>query len=1810
MKPLHAIAIVILVAVLATSCAGPDASALRVVSPLPSGVLGRDAVLQLTFSRGVVPRDSVNHWTDAPYIEFSPAIPGKFVWDDTAHLVFSPDNKLAGDTKYVATLNTSLLKERSGAKGFAGTEEFAFETPGFTMRSAEFFYDRIGEKREVGIKANLEFTYLVNPQDVAQHLHVTVDKQQQSITRVVTTENSATIAVEIGTTTQLERERAIEIGFSTDLVSPETGTHIKMEKPFTYTLPPLGEVSIYGHEFGTDGTTSWIRVKTSQEIDPNVVKSFVSIDPVRPFTVRNDGDGFTLQGKFEPGTTFRLVIKKGMESVLGGKTTNEYDAEVVIGDVAPSFGFVSSSGLYMLLGGRKTIEIKTINMPRLAVRVSQIFQNNLVFFLEGGRYYDYSYDESDESSGRSSTRKYRYNVGNYGKQMSFDTITVAGPANREVTTQLELARYMNTGYRGFYLVEIADPAQGWRSTSKLISISNIGLIVKESIDEVTVFATSLQTTDPMSGVMINLVSTTNQMIATAKTDGDGVARFANYHATAREFTLQLVTGEVEGDFNFINLEDYRVETSRFDVAGKHESQTVYDALLYGDRNVYRPGEKVILSGIVRDLSNALPANMPVRLRIVNPRGTTVQDMQLTLNTDGAFETSFPTQATALTGDYRCELSTGNNLYLTSYKISVEDFVPDRLRVTVHASSESAQPGETVRYDVTAVNFFGPPAAGRTWEFEGSFDAIPYMSKAFPGYRFADDAAAAYSGDPLVCNGKTDQEGKAVIEFPLPEKLTAGGILRARGRVAVFDESGRPVYQLAQTLVHPKPYHIGIVNRGAYYISPNSPQKVQIVAVDTQDKLIKGFRARIDVIRQEWHSVLRQHQETRTLRYVSERRDIIVRSDRVTIGDGPIDYMYSAPRSGDYVVRISKDGDGGYNQFGFYSYSWGTSDITSFEIDPEARVEVVLDKTTYAPGDRAHVLFQTPFSGKLLVTVERNQVYSYRYLDVVNNAATMEIPVEDRFLPNVYISAVLFRKVTDLSIPLLAGHGFAPLMVEKKSNKLDVQIQAPEKIRPNTRQRITVHAGGERDVAVTLAAVDEGICQVKNYKTPDPYAYFYARKALETETADFFKHLLPEPAKGKQQSSPGGGEAEMGLRANPLGVQRFKPLAIWSGILKTGSGGSVEVPLDIPEFNGEVRLMAIAYKGDRFGSSQKAMKVSDPVVLTAALPRFLSPGDSLAMSITAFNTTEKPATLAFKVTTTEGLAVAAKPNTLEVGANEERFVVAGIRASNRVGKETVTVRTEAFGAPLVTTTDLPVRPTAPYATDATTGYIDGGKQVTHAVEDVYLPYGRRAHIALSPYPVVGFSKQLQSLLGYPHGCLEQTVSKAFPQIYLRDIAVVLAPSALKTGSPTYFVNEAITKLASMQLYDGSFAFWPGGATSNSWGTVYATHFLVEARKAGYAVMDNVLKSAREAVARIARDKKTEDYYHYDRNRTVVTRIADKSCVYALYVLALAGAPERPVMDFYRTERQLLTNDTRYLLAGAYALSGDRKTYTDLIPAQFATEQPVRNTGGNFDSPVRAGAIMLNVLLETDLNNANIPRLTEYLARAYQPDEWYSTQDNAMSLLAFGKAARLASGANVRGKVTVGGKEYAYGGGTQKIDIEPYGKKVTIVMEGSGRVYYSLVVEGIRTDGKVRVEDKNLQVRRDLLDRTGTPVSLSGVRQNDLLVVRLTLTSSVDLLEHVAITDLLPAGFEIENPRLTETTSYAFIKNPAQPEYLDLRDDRVNIYTSFRRGPRQQIFFYAVRAVSPGTFQYPPVVAEAMYDGYYYSASGGGTLRVAR
>jgi uncharacterized protein YfaS (alpha-2-macroglobulin family) len=791
-----------------------------------------------------------------------------------------------------------------------------------------------------------------------------------------------------------------------------------------------------------------------------------------------------------------------------------------------------------------------------------------------------------------------------------------------------------------------------------------------------------------------------------------------------------------------------------------------------------------------------------------------------------------------------------------------------------------------------------------------------------------------------------------------------------------------------------------------------------------------------------------------------------------------------------------------------------------------------------------------------------------------------------------------------------GHGIASLKVERKQNKLPVKILAPQKIKPLTKQEVTIKTAPESNIYITLAAVDEGILQIKDYKTPDPYSYMYGKRSLKVESYDLYKLLLPEIVTLK---SPGGDgyeeeSREIQTRTNPIATKRFKLLAVWSGIRKTSSDGIVKVALDIPQFNGDLRLMALAYSGSRFGSAEEHVKVSDDIIIEPEIPRFLATNDSLASTVTLINTTSSKANVKVSLKVEGPLSISSsKTQSVTIKPNSTGQVKFGIKTWNEEGAGKITFETSGF-AEVKEEIEIGVRPISPLLIESGSGTIKAGQNIEVKIPSDFLKGTQYTTLTISRFPAIRFAKHLKYLVGYPHGCVEQTVSKLFPQLYFEDLAKLAAPELYRTNNPVYYVKEGIKKLESMQLYDGSMSYWQGWNEPCWWGSVYAAHFLVEAKKAGFAVSDNLLAKLLSFIETQCRNDRTYDYVNWYNNRRIVTKVARKEIIYGLYVLALAGRGDMSTMNYYKARPHLLSNDMKYMLAGSYALMNSWNTYNEFIPASYTPEKTIRETGGSFDSEIRANAIMLNVLLEVEPTNPQIPYMIKHITGMVE--DMYSTQERSFVFLALGKAASVTANTDMKVEITASGKKLqAFNNKDITLTDKELSKgKIMLKGSGKGEVYYFWSTEGIKLNAKVKEEDSFMRVRRTYYDyRSGAQLS-NNFTQGRLIICKVSLTGIDKSAENIVITDLLPACFEIENPRLSTSAELQWkSKNPMNVQYMDIRDDRLLLFTDLNDYETED-FYYMLRVVNKGKFQLPVIGADAMYDPEFHSYYGAGVINV--
>lgn len=1746
----------------------------------------------------------VGNWIDESLIEFTPKVEGKFKWTAPNEITFSPNSKFAPSTEYKAVLVDNILHFAPKGLKLSGDDiSFEFHTPFLGISGINGYWTKNDiDKTTNELKIDLQMNYAVSATQLKSLLAIKIDNKVYPHT-IYTVANGDKFSIGIKEINENydNKKLTIEIGkglkcLESTYATPEILKHedvITSKSNFTI----VSCTADYSEEGG------YINIVTNQEVASSSIEKLVKLDPYKSFITEKHESGFYIKGEFSDGDQVTLTIKKELQGLFGGTLKEDFEQEVVFGEQKPLVKFVSKNGIYLNEKGSKNVAIKILNISKVNVTVYKIYENNLVTFFRNNSmsYYDdeeYYYDDYYGNSYYGME-----DLGDVVLSKVYDTKTLK-KINGNTVLNLNLNEIND--FKGIYVIRVNSEDDQWIRDSKVISISDIGIITKYSKNELYVFTNSINSTEPISGAKVNLISHNNQTVTTLTTDGSGMVKISDIKKVLGNFKLKMITVQNGSDFNYLHLDQTRIDLTDFETGGAYENESGYDAFIYGDREIYRPGETIYLNTIVRDSKYKPLANNPVKLKIYLPNGKELQSIKGTSNDQGALATSISLSSSAITGTYIAEVYSANDILLTSKNISVEEFMPDRIKVNGNLSKEVPVLQDKLVASLQAFNLFGPPASNRNYEMELSLTRKGFYNDKYKDYNFQINATSFNQFENDVRQGVTDKDGKGNQTYSFDENYVNSGILEGKVFMTVFDESGRPVHQLQRFELYTQKTFIGIKNFD-YWISNSSPINVSIAALSMKGEPT-SCKARVVLVKKDWHTVLQRVYDN-DYHYVSQLKETIMEDKEISITNGKANYVMNPFRDGSYELRVYNAGASSYVSEGFYTYGWGSSNTsTSYEINSDGKVDIVPDKDQYNVGETAKLMFKTPFSGKLLVTLERNKIFEHHIIEANNRTASLDISLTDDYLPNIYVSATLIKPHVNQNIPLTVAHGYKALNVNKPANKIPVEIFIPEKSRSATKQTIKVKAGSESNVRVTIAVVDEGILQIKNTKTPDPYGYFYRFKALQVQSYDMYSKLLAELS--NKNSKVAGDGYNMSKRVNPLANKRVKLMAYWSGELKTNSDGEVTYTIDIPKFSGDLRVMAVAYKDEHFGSANKNMKVADPLVVSTSLPRFLSPKDSITVPVTVTNTTNTPIQATVKITTSGPVQMLGNASsTVKIDANSEQQVYFSAKALAQIGNAQFKTVVEAGKESTSETVDITVRPATTIEKSYGDGFIDAGKTEKISIGGNYIPNSTQTKLVLSTSPITGYIKNLDYLIQYPYGCIEQTTSGAFPQLYVRDLIRNLSQSKYGYNTPEYNIQEGIKRIYSMQTYNGGFAYWPGGYDDNWWGTAYATHFLIEAKKAGFEVEQKVIQNAVRYLKGKVKEKGQYSWHYYDANNALKNRvIAAQEIFYSLYVLSLVNEQDVAVMNFYKTNTGMLTDDSKYLLAGTFLRIGDQASYRYLLPSKFGDQRSINSSGGSFGSHIRDMAIALEILVENDPTNPQIPTLSKHLANTFKNANYLNTQETAFTLLALGKMVKQNKTSSLEATVFANGKKVgSFTNGVLTIKENLYNKDITIQCTGTGTVYYSWMAEGLDASGKMKEEDSYLQIRRSYYDRKGNLITNNQFVQNDLIIVKLDVkTTDGSNVENVAITDILPAGFEIENPRLNDYSDLTWIKYKSEPEYYDIRDDRIHLFTSVNSNTRS--FYYMARAVSVGDFICGPAVADAMYNGEYHSYNGAKVIRI--
>ncbi|MDP4260949.1 MAG: MG2 domain-containing protein [Bacteroidota bacterium] len=1762
------------------------------------------------FNQSLVSDSMMNAWDSTDYISFEPRIPGKFRWESPDQLVFSPSQPLAPATSYKAKVRDAVLKF-SKYNSVKGAEGISFHTPELTLDNSQVIWMLQGEGSTNAVpQVDLQFNYRINPVDLKEKLKIEVDGATVDYT-LITASPDNNILLRITSLKVQDKDYETRVTIDKGL-KPESGTNTTDEPIVSnFSIPSPYVLTIQGLQSEHDGTEGAIRISTSQQLTGEDIKSLIKFEPALAYTYELSDDGLVLRSdKFDVEKSYSLTIAKGLRGKIGGVLKEDYYGSVAFGELEANIKFTNNKAVYLSKKGAKNIEVQITNVPKVKLVISKIYENNLLMAQR------YGYEPQETRAEYASNEEYE---GDYSPEGGGDAQLGDVIYEKEIDTRSlpksGAGRVLNFSqfddrlpdFNGIYHIMIRSTKDYWVKDSRYISLSDLGLVAKEGQDKIFVFANSIKNAEPVDGVNVSVYAANNQLIGTGATNGEGVAEIAYSKKEFGGFKPAMIIAKTADDFNYLPFNNTRVNTSRFEVGGKRTNPSGLDAFVYAERDIYRPGEKINFSVILRDAQWKNPGTIPLKMKFLMPNGKELKSFRKSLNEEGSLEGDIDMAASAITGSYTLEVYTSNDVLLASKNFSVEEFVPDRIRVNVKLDKASLRPGESSTLSINAMNFFGPPAANRNYEAE-----IQVRQKYFSPEKFSDyDFSLANQNsffDKTVKEGKTDAEGNASEVYTVPETYSNMGALQTNFYTTVFDETGRPVSRATSVDIYTQDIFFGIKEDWFYYYPLNQPVKFLLAAVNKDGNVVNNSTAKVQVIKHEYRTVLTK--SGGYFRYESQQEDKLVIENQVSVGSNTV-YSYIPRSPGNYELKVYRPGANSYVSRRFYSYgSWG-GDNNSFEVNNEGNIDIQPDKKSYQSGESVTALFKTPFDGKMLVTMETDHVVSYQYVNVEKRTASLTLKLTGDHVPNVYITATLIKPHEVSDIPLTVAHGFQSITVEEKSRKIPVEIVAQKNVRSKTHQQVKVKAAPGS--FVTLAAVDNGVLQVTDFKTPDPYNYFYQKRALQVSDYDLYPLLFAE-VRARLSSTGGDGESDLSKRNNPMPAKRIKVVSYWSGITKTDGNGEADFQFDIPQFSGELRLMAVSYKGSGFGAAENTMTVADPIVISTALPRFLSPGDTVNVPVTLSNTTGKSTNVTAKIATDGSVKIIGdNSQSVSLNAKSEGRATFSVVANPAIGTGNVRITVNGLGEKFEDVTEISVRPPSTLQKVTGSGSVEGGttQKLTIGLSD-FIPGSTDYSLVVSRSPVLELGEQLRYLVQYPYGCTEQTVSAAFPQLYYGDISDLMQLNSTggkqNKANAIFNIMEAIRKIKMRQLYNGAVTLWDGEGEPDWWATIYAAHFLLEAKKAGYDVDNSLLETMLNYISTRLKNRETITYYY---NRTQNRKIAPKEVAYGLYVLALAGRTNIPAMNYYKANPSILALDSRYLLSAAYATAGDKKSFTAMLPASFSGEESVAQTGGSYYSDVRDEAIALNALISVDPGNAQVPVMAKHVADKLKTRYWLSTQERAFAFLALGKLAKSANNSTVTAEIKVNGKTIAkVESGQWRGDMNTLkGNNIEIETKGSGKLYYFWGAEGISASGAYKEEDSYLKVRKHFYDRFGNTLSTNTFKQNELIIIGITLERSFSTpVENVVITDLLPAGFEIENPRTKEIPGMDWIKDGFSPTALDVRDDRIHFFVDANNN--KQTYYYAVRAVSPGNYKMGPVSADAMYNGEYHSYNGAGVIRVTQ
>ncbi|NTX36482.1 hypothetical protein HUA78_18735 [Myxococcus sp. CA033] len=1571
-------------------------------------------------------------------------------------------------------------------------------------------------------------------------------------------------------------------------------------------------------------------------LDDATAEAAIHLTPPVKVSVAPSRRGFRIFGDFKRGV-YSLRIGAGTTSLGNGTLLADFVEDLSVPARQPQLSF-SSAGRYLPRSAWRNLPLQHLNLDSVELTIRNVPPENLVFWMS-----DDQREVADERTSNVVVKK---------------TLALQSPADTLTTTYVDVANLVPSTTRG--LVEVSVKKDDLQAASRIL-LTDLSLVAKRggpapgSTDrgEVWVWALGIESTDPVSGVEVTLVKKSGQSVDRCVTKGaDGCMLKVPAAGADDSEPFALIARQGE-ELTYLKYSELKMEIANSDVQGEpYRSEKAYRASLWSDRGVYRPGDTAHVAAVLRGQDDlAPPTGMPVELVVVDAREREWKKVPLKTNEAGLVSLDIPFEAFQDTGRYRVTLKVADR-DVASYAFSVEEFVPERMKVTATTEAPGYVQGVELPVAVEAAYLFGGSAEASPVELNCRLlpsDFKPKQNAQFTYGLWRQDGKEPRPVTLGQAKGVLDAKGQAVLNCPAQAAMGGlRGAAKLSALVSVFESgSGRSTVNEASVPVHPERYYVGL-QASVGKVKAGKPFTVSGVVVDWDGKVVtSGSLApksvEVEYVRlEEEYGYYYDESEgydryQRYLRPIREGSAVAKVVDgrfslSVTPGGDAAGYLVRV-RSGNAQTDLELEGEGRY-------YWWGEG--SRVDQTPRPLKPTSLDVAVPAQarvGQAITVKVKAPYKGRMLFTAETDRVLATEWKAVEPGEVTWTFTPK-QFAPNVYVSTFLVKdphlESREAFMPDRA-FGVASVTLEPVDFTQAVTLNVPKEVRSNDTLNVDLDLGAlEGPTFATVAVVDEGILSLTRFQSPDPLKQIFTKRALGVGTYETIGWTLLVPPGGNSRSTGGDAESDASGRVQPV-----KPVALWSGVVLVPASGKLRLPFQIPQYRGAVRVMVVTAGPKRLGRASAQVLVRDPLVLQTTLPRFLTQNDEIQVPVFVTNLSGKPqdvkVTLGAESLPVPGLlqpATASSPLQL-LGKSEGRArledgksttFVFQARAVQAVGAARLSVVVEGGGYTSKETLDVPLSPAGPR--ERRVQRIELAEGVTDLSKHLqgWVPTTERSTLWVTTNPYAQSLQHLSYLVQYPYGCIEQTTSSTRPLLFVSELVDTVDPTLTQKGSVGDMVLAGINRVLSMQTSSGGFSYWPGSTEPVEWGTAYATHMLLDAQKLKYPVSQDRLNDAIQwmssrmgsyenaAVRSDGRINSEEAYMHY------VLAVSGKGRKARMLKLVetLAEKSKKGALDGQEREDD-------YMLKAGLWLAGDRRYEKELRTPDLSPVTDERKNSWSFYSDRRRRGFMLSTYQDLFGNSAAGEPLAAMVAESLQAhtSSWYTTQELVWGITGLGKRLQGAASQFTPPVLTVDGKDVA---SLQAKDARASDRtwalaraserkqlQLDVKSKDAGKLYLVLSSEGVRADGQVRTGGEGLTLKRTYRKQDGTELKLqaSPLALAELIYVELTLTNTThERVQNIALVDRLPAGWEIENARLGRGGSVDWVGADAlwTPDYVNIRDDRMEVFGALGARESKSIV-YAVRAVTAGAFTLPSAEAEAMYDPRIWAREGGGTVQVS-